>query len=202
MRRWLYHFSGNSTGNEVNYHPETPKKAPLYIFDIILMAMQFYAYGYGSLFTPEYPDYLYDRRWRGTCWSRGVTNVASHAFVSRLQSAHKADCRRRGGLSNFGTFWKQGLSRGQVGYENSTSSASAGLRLTLCLTQLCSFMTLKCYIYAKYLSGLYNDCSRVQKCENHHNYQVWTYYEARSQTNSASLGPYRDFQCKAYLTLS
>jgi hypothetical protein len=34
-----------------------------------------------------------------------ITRGYIHAFVSRLQSAHKADCRRRGGLSNFGTFW-------------------------------------------------------------------------------------------------
>ena len=53
---------------------------------------------------------LYDRRWRGTRWSREVTNAASHAFVSRLQSAHKADCRRRGGLSKYGTSSKVGLS--------------------------------------------------------------------------------------------
>ena len=60
------------------------------------MAVQFYAYS--SLFTPLYPEKM------GTRWSREVTYAASDAFVSRLQSAHKADCRRRGGLSNSGTF--------------------------------------------------------------------------------------------------
>jgi hypothetical protein len=46
---------------------------------------------------------------RDTLITRGYIRAASHAFVGRLQSAQKADCRRRGGLSNFGTFWKTAL---------------------------------------------------------------------------------------------
>ena len=97
-------FLGIQRGTKVNYHPETPKGPS----DIILMAVQFYACS--SLFTPLYPekmarDALITKIIKN--YQRGyikVTYAASHAFVSRLQSAHKADCRRRGGLSNFGTF--------------------------------------------------------------------------------------------------
>jgi hypothetical protein len=43
-------------GNQGKLSPGDPKKGPQYIFDIILMAVQSYAYG--SLFTPLYPDYM------------------------------------------------------------------------------------------------------------------------------------------------
>jgi len=75
------------------------------------MAVQFYAYG--SLFTPLYPDYMTEGGGdalitRG--YKRGVTRICQPIAV-RTQGGLKADCRRRGGLSNSGTFcggsWRQ-----------------------------------------------------------------------------------------------
>ena len=78
------------------------------------MAVQFYAYS--SLFTPH-PEKM------GTRWSREVTYAASDAFVSRLQSAHKADLQGR--TLEFRNFLQLVVAPWEFGSDEASSPSTA-----------------------------------------------------------------------------